>query len=53
MHQEHDTGTLEVGKFADVVILERDLFAIPPEQIGEVAVTRTLLEGKTVFVKDR
>lgn len=51
MHQEHDTGTLEVGKFADIVILEHNLFDIPPDQIGEVAVTRTLLEGKTVFAR--
>jgi predicted amidohydrolase YtcJ len=53
MHQEHDTGTLEVGKLADLVILERNLFDIPSDQIGEVAVTRTVLEGKTVFVRDR
>jgi len=49
MHQEHDTGTLEVGKFADLVVLDRDLFDVPPDQIGDVTVTRTLLEGKTVF----
>lgn len=49
MHQEKDTGSLEVGKAADFVVLARDLFAIPPEDIGEVAVTRTVLEGVTVF----
>lgn len=49
MHQENLTGSLEVGKAADVVVLARDLFKIPPQEIGEVAVTRTLLEGVTVY----
>ena len=49
MHQEKLTGSLEVGKAADLVILARDLFTIPPQEIGEVAVTRTLLEGMTVY----
>ena len=49
MHQETNTGSLEVGKAADLVVLERDLFEIPPQEIGEVAVTRTMLEGATVY----
>jgi predicted amidohydrolase YtcJ len=49
MHQETLTGSLEVGKAADLVVLERNLFDIPPQEIGEVAVTRTLLDGETVF----
>ena len=49
MHQEALTGSLEVGKAADLVVLERNLFEIPPQEIGEVAVTRTLLDGETVF----
>jgi predicted amidohydrolase YtcJ len=49
MHQEKLTGSLEVGKAADVIVLERDLFKIPPEEIGEVAVTRTIFDGATVY----
>ncbi len=49
MHQEKETGSLEAGKAADFVVLARDLFEIPPQEIGEVAVTRTVLEGVTVF----
>ncbi len=49
MHQEKLTGSLEVGKAADMVVLERDLFSIPPQQIGEVAVTRTILDGATIY----
>jgi predicted amidohydrolase YtcJ len=51
MHQEKETGSLEVGKFADVIVLSRDLSKIPPEEIGAVGVTRTIIEGKTVFSK--
>jgi predicted amidohydrolase YtcJ len=51
MHQEHATGSLEVGKFADLIVLTRDLYAIAPEEIGAVTVTRTFLEGETVFAQ--
>ena len=50
MRQEKDEGTIEVGKRADLVVLERDLSAIPPSEIGEVRVERTIVAGKTVFV---
>jgi hypothetical protein len=46
---ERETGSIEVGKLADLVILDRNLFAIPPEQIHDAQVVRTLLEGKTVY----
>lgn len=49
MHQEDAVGSLEVGKRADVVVLERDLFAIPPEEIGETRVLLTLLDGEVVY----
>jgi predicted amidohydrolase YtcJ len=42
-------GSIEIGKRADLVVLERDLFAIAAAEIGEVRVLRTLVGGKTVF----
>ena len=47
--QEDETGSLEVGKAADLVVLERNLFEIPAERIHEVRVVRTVLDGKTVW----
>lgn len=46
---ERETGSIEVGKAADIVILERDLFAVAPAQIGAGKVVMTLFDGKAVF----
>jgi predicted amidohydrolase YtcJ len=47
--QEQETGTLEVGKAADLVVLDRDLRAIPPAEIHKAQVLLTLLEGREVY----
>ncbi|MGH7700291.1 MAG: amidohydrolase [Gemmatimonadales bacterium] len=43
------TGTIAVGKAADLVVLERDLFGVPPHAIHRVPVVLTLLEGREVY----
>ncbi len=48
-HQERETGSIEVGKLADLVVLERNLFVVAPHEVHGVRVMRTILEGKTVF----
>ena len=48
-HSERDTGSIETGKFADLVVLDRNLFEIPPEDISETRALLTLLEGRVVF----
>jgi predicted amidohydrolase YtcJ len=48
---ERETGSIEVGKLADLIVLERNLFETPTQEIHEVRVLRTLLEGKTVFTR--
>jgi predicted amidohydrolase YtcJ len=45
---EHETGSLEPGKAADLVVLDRDLFAIDPREISETKALVTLLDGKPV-----
>jgi predicted amidohydrolase YtcJ len=49
LHQERETGSIEVGKLADLIVLDRNLFEAPVEEIHTVRVLRTLLEGKTVY----
>jgi len=43
-----ETGSIEVGKRADLVVLDRDLFAAPPAEISEAAVVATLFGGTVV-----
>ena len=45
---EHETGSLEPGKSADLVVLREDIFALPPERIHEAAVELTLFRGRPV-----
>jgi len=46
-------GTIGPGKLADLVVLDRDIFAIPPEEIGGAKVRLTVFDGKIVYGKDR
>ncbi len=47
--EEDLKGTLEVGRLADVVAGDRDLFEIAPEQIREAHVAATIVGGRVVF----
>jgi predicted amidohydrolase YtcJ len=47
--QENQLGTIAQGMLADLVVIDRDLRAIPPEQIRDAAIVRTIVGGKTVF----
>lgn len=50
--QEHETGSIEVGKAADLIVLDRNLFEIPAHEIHRVKVLLTLLDGKEVYRAD-
>jgi hypothetical protein len=45
---EHETGSIEVGKYADLIVLDRNLFDIPPQEISETNVLMTMIEGQVV-----
>ena len=47
--QEHETGSIEVGKAADLIVLEENLFDVDPMRLKDVAVQLTLLEGEPVY----
>ena len=45
---EDRTGSITVGKYADLVLLDRDLLALPPEEIPQARVDVTVLAGRVV-----
>ncbi|MCF2857664.1 amidohydrolase [Pseudoalteromonas sp. SMS1] len=49
MGQEHLVGSIEVGKLADLVILDRNLFDSTVNEIAETKVVMTLLDGEVVY----
>jgi len=51
MSLEDKQGSIEVGKRADLVILDRNLFEIPSAEISDVKVTMTVFDGRTVYRK--
>lgn len=48
---EKELGTLEAGKLADIAVLDADVFHTPMEQIREVKVAMTIVDGKIVYQK--
>ena len=49
LKEEKTKGTLEAGKLADLVILEKNPLKVDPVTIKDIAVVETIKEGKTVF----
>ena len=48
-HLEADTGSVEVGKLADLAVVDRNLFAAPSGEIADANVVMTLIDGKPVY----
>lgn len=45
---EQESGSLEVGKLADIIVLEHNLFEIPVDRISDTQVLLTMFEGRIV-----
>ncbi len=42
-------GSIEVGKRADLIVVDRDLFNATPEQIAQARVLSTMMNGRIVY----
>ena len=51
MFMEEKTGSIEVGKYADIAVWDTDLYTAAPEAIKNMECQMTLLEGKVVYFK--
>ena len=49
MEHDHLTGSIETGKYADLVLLDKNLFKQPEDKIKQVKVMRTFLAGKQTY----
>jgi len=49
LHMEDEIGSLEVGKLADLVVLDRNLFAVDAYEIHQAKVVMTILDGEVVY----
>ncbi|MGH7658382.1 MAG: amidohydrolase, partial [Gemmatimonadales bacterium] len=47
---DQDVGSLSNGKYADFVVLDRDIMQVDPDELLETRVLRTVLGGRTVYV---
>jgi predicted amidohydrolase YtcJ len=47
--EEKTKGTLEPGKLADMIVLDRDILTVPDAQLLTLQVERTYLGGKLVY----
>lgn len=47
--RENEVGSLEVGKYADFIIIDRDIFSVDPIDIEDTKVLKTFFNGKLVY----
>ncbi|MBI4443557.1 MAG: amidohydrolase family protein [Acidobacteria bacterium] len=49
MLRENKLGSLDVGKLADLVVLDRDYFSVPVNEIGRISPAMTMVGGKIIY----
>jgi predicted amidohydrolase YtcJ len=49
LHEDEATGSIEVGKFADIIVLDRNPLKVPAEEITKIQVLQTVVGGNIVY----
>jgi len=49
LFQEGDLGSLALGKYADLLVLDRDYLTVPPDEIKDIKPLMTMVGGKVVY----
>jgi hypothetical protein len=49
MGAEDETGSIEVGKSADFIVINQNILQVAPQEIHKTKVLRTVLRGHTVY----
>lgn len=52
VRREKELGTLEAGKFADIAVIDRNLFEVEPIEIMDAKVDLTVMNGRIVFERN-
>lgn len=52
MFEEQNKGTLETGKLADFIVIDRDYLSCPLDEVRDIQVEQTWLGGKLVYQRD-
>ena len=50
--KEKEVGSLEIGKKADFIVLDRDIFNINPLDISNINIERTYFNGELVYLNE-
>ena len=52
LHMEDEIGSIEVGKKADLVVLDQDIFSVDPYSIHKTNVVMTIMDGEVVYERE-
>jgi predicted amidohydrolase YtcJ len=53
LHADANTGSLETGKLADFIVIDRNFFTIPADEIAKTKVLQTVVGGRVVYESDK
>jgi predicted amidohydrolase YtcJ len=53
MLRENMIGSLEEGKLADLVVLDQDFMKVPDEELSQIGILMTLVDGKPLFAEEK